>query len=226
MAKTNNIVLIIMPLLLMVMPTCTAQSLSPQVRSVDGEYLGNLNKNKYDPNSVANPYGKYGSTYSPTSVNNSYGKYGSQYGTEGAHNSYGGTNSPVVVSPDGTYLGRLNSNKYDPESVSNSNGRYGSKYSPTSINNSYGKYGSQYSQNSANNSYGASQLPAYVNKPPYTANPMPLNNQPNNVSAGYNNQHTYQSNYGSGVQSQPIIQNQYPEALDPAHNLPAWVENP
>jgi len=37
-----------------------------------GEYLGNLNSNPYDPNSVSNPYGKYGSPYSEDSVNNPY----------------------------------------------------------------------------------------------------------------------------------------------------------
>lgn len=35
-------------------------------------YLGDLSANKYDPNSVSNPYGQYGSKYSPTSARNSY----------------------------------------------------------------------------------------------------------------------------------------------------------
>jgi len=38
-----------------------------------GKYIGNLNSNKYDPNSVSNPYGQYGSKYSPDSINNPYG---------------------------------------------------------------------------------------------------------------------------------------------------------
>lgn len=61
--------------------------------------------------------------------------------------------SPYLVSPDGKYLGKLNANRYDPDSVSNPYGKFGSKYSPDSINNSYGKYGSRYSNESANNPY-------------------------------------------------------------------------
>jgi hypothetical protein len=64
--------------------------------------------------------------------------------------------SPYLVSPDGTYLGTLSDNKYDPDSVSNPYGRYGSKYSADSINNPYGTYGSKYSDKSSNNPYATS----------------------------------------------------------------------
>lgn len=60
---------------------------------------------------------------------------------------------PYIESPDGKYLGKLNSNQYDPDSVSNPYGRYGSEYSPDSINNPYGRYGSEYSNESPNNPY-------------------------------------------------------------------------
>jgi len=60
---------------------------------------------------------------------------------------------PYLVSPDGTYLGKLNSNRYDADSVANPYGQYGSKYSADSINNPYGEYGSKYSNKSANNPY-------------------------------------------------------------------------
>ena len=66
--------------------------------------------------------------------------------------------SPYLVSPDGKYLGNLNNNRYDPDSVSNPYGRYGSKYSADSINNPYGSYGSRYSDKSPNNPY-ATQAP-------------------------------------------------------------------
>ena len=52
-----------------------------------------------------------------------------------------------------TTEGRLSDNPYDPESVSNPYGRYGSKYSPDSINNPYGA-GSRYREDSPNNPYG------------------------------------------------------------------------
>jgi len=56
-----------------------------------------------------------------------------------------GANSPHIVAPDGRYLGNLNSNRFDPDSVSNPYGRFGSKYSPDSINNPYGRYGNPFS---------------------------------------------------------------------------------
>ena len=62
---------------------------SPGIYSSDGKFLGNLNSNRYDPDSVANPYGRYGSPYSPDSINNPYGKYGSRYSPEGVRNPYG-----------------------------------------------------------------------------------------------------------------------------------------
>jgi hypothetical protein len=39
------------------------------------KYLGDLDKNPYNPNSVSNPYGRYGSEYSTDSINNKYGQY-------------------------------------------------------------------------------------------------------------------------------------------------------
>jgi hypothetical protein len=66
-----------------------------------------------------------------------------------------------IIANDGTYLGKLSKNKYDPESVSNKYGQYGSKYSATSINNPYGKYGSKYSSESAKNPYATSSPKLY-----------------------------------------------------------------
>ena len=55
---------------------------SPHIYAPDGQYLGNLNANRYDPNSISNPYGQYGSRYSPNSVNNPYGQYGNPYSSQ------------------------------------------------------------------------------------------------------------------------------------------------
>jgi len=60
----------------------------PQIYASDGKYLGNLSDNAYDPNSVSNPYGRYGSPYSPDSINNPYGRYGSPYSPESPNNPY------------------------------------------------------------------------------------------------------------------------------------------
>lgn len=61
---------------------------SPQIYAPDGTYLGNLNANPFDPNSVSNPYGKYGSPYSIDSVNNPYGPYGSPYSPNSVRNPF------------------------------------------------------------------------------------------------------------------------------------------
>lgn len=80
----------------------TAMAQSPQIYSQDGTYLGNLNSNQYDPYSVANPYGRYGSQYSPDSINNPYGQYGSQYSPNSVNNPYASqNNTPIIVYPNG-----------------------------------------------------------------------------------------------------------------------------
>jgi len=58
-----------------------------------------------------------------------------------------------LVSPDGTFLGKLTRNKYDSEGIYNPYGNYGSKYSSTSIFNRYGSYGGKYSAKSPFNKY-------------------------------------------------------------------------
>ncbi len=79
-----------------------------------GKYLGNLNSNPYDPNSVSNPYGRYGSTYSSDSINNPYGKYGSPYSNSSPTNPYA-NQAPVIVQPYGNQnsLGSFGSSVWD-----------------------------------------------------------------------------------------------------------------
>lgn len=62
---------------------------SPRLYAPDGTFLGNVNENRYDPDSISNPYGRYGSPYSPESVNNPYGRYGSRYSSESVRYPYG-----------------------------------------------------------------------------------------------------------------------------------------
>ena len=118
----------------------------------------------YTPPRPATPRSSYSSGYSyePSTVitANPYigtpiSKYDSRvnkYSTDGAQNPYT-TGGGRIYAEDGTYLGKLNANKYDPESVANPYGQYGSKYSSTSINNPYSQYGSKYSPKSATNPY-------------------------------------------------------------------------
>ncbi|MFA4826479.1 MAG: hypothetical protein WC593_15115 [Methanoregula sp.] len=68
-----------------------------QLYARDGTYLGNATNNPYDPNSVNNPYGRYGSQYSSDSINNKYGKYGSPYSSQSPDNIY--YNDETGISP-------------------------------------------------------------------------------------------------------------------------------
>lgn len=80
----------------------------------DGTYLGRYSRDRFAPDSVSNPYGRYGSRYSPDSIRNPYGRFGSRYSPESAANPYA-SNPPVLVDP---YRGRLSANPYVPDSVS------------------------------------------------------------------------------------------------------------
>ena len=86
-----------------------------------------------------------------------------------------------VVAEDGTYLGKID-HSYEPDSIFNDYGTYGSKYSADSIWNKYGQYGGKYAVNSPFNKYTTAPPTIYttndktakltVNKYlPYTVNP-------------------------------------------------------
>ncbi|MEF2547979.1 hypothetical protein VQ045_12485 [Aurantimonas sp. E1-2-R+4] len=65
-----------------------SSSNSPGLYSNDGQFRGNLNSNQFDPNSVANPFGRYGSQFSPDSINNQFGA-GSQFHPDSPTNQFG-----------------------------------------------------------------------------------------------------------------------------------------
>ena len=61
---------------------------APRLYDSQGNYRGRLSTNPYDPDSVSNPYGRYGSPYSSESINNPYGA-GSPYRNDSPYNPYG-----------------------------------------------------------------------------------------------------------------------------------------
>jgi len=85
----NSLVKILALIILINLFTTFVYAGSPKLYGDDGTYLGTVNNNPYDSESISNPYGKYGSPYSSESINNSYGKYGSPYSSESATNPYG-----------------------------------------------------------------------------------------------------------------------------------------
>ena len=73
---------------------------APQLYANDGtgKYLGNLSANQFDPNSVSNPFGRYGSQFSADSINNPFGVYGSQFSPYSPTNPFT-THAPMIMSP-------------------------------------------------------------------------------------------------------------------------------
>jgi hypothetical protein len=74
-------------------------------------YLGCLNCNSYNSNSIWNNYGTYGSKYNDKSIWNSYGTYGGSYGDFSPFNTYANY-PPVVVDKQGNFYGYLTINSY------------------------------------------------------------------------------------------------------------------
>ena len=60
------------------------------------------------------------------------------------------SNSPKLIAPDGTYLGNLNNNRLDPNSINNPLGQYGNRFSPNSVNNQFSPYGNRFSPQYSN----------------------------------------------------------------------------
>ena len=74
-------------------------------------YLGCLNCNSYDSNSIWNEYGMYGSQYNSNSIWNEYGQYGGAYSLYSPFNEYTQT-PPIIVDKNGNSYGYLTANKY------------------------------------------------------------------------------------------------------------------
>ncbi len=91
-----------------------------RIIAADGQFLGVINSNSYDPDSIANSYGTYGNEYSAKSIWNKYGTYGNLYSTYSVYNSY--ANSPPSVYLNGVFYAYLTKNTFksprlDPDVV-------------------------------------------------------------------------------------------------------------
>ena len=95
-------------------------SFQAYIEASDGTFLGKLNPNAYDADSIFNKYGRYGSAYSPTCIFNEYSTYGGPYSTLSPFNEYSSTPPKVFVS--GAFVGYLTVNSYlqpriDPHNI-------------------------------------------------------------------------------------------------------------
>ncbi|PXW16327.1 MULTISPECIES: hypothetical protein [Chryseobacterium] len=78
------------------------------------QYLGCLNCDNFDKNSIWNKFSDYGNTFGSKSIWNTYGNYGSTYGAYSPWNAYA-SYPPAIVDQDGNFFGFLTLNPYQPE---------------------------------------------------------------------------------------------------------------
>ncbi len=78
---------------------------------VTGKYLGCINCSKFDPNSIYNTFGRYGSEYSADSIWNKFGLYGSPYSLNSPWNPFT-TTPPIIKDSSKTNIGFLTTNSF------------------------------------------------------------------------------------------------------------------
>ena len=88
----------------------TDNLLDSQLRTPSGVFLGNVNRNPFDNDSLSNQYGPFGNRYGPESIFNQYSQYGSPYGSESPYNKFSTT--PPIFVKGGESLGYLTVNQY------------------------------------------------------------------------------------------------------------------
>ncbi|AYZ13023.1 hypothetical protein V2E39_08170 [Chryseobacterium arthrosphaerae] len=78
------------------------------------QYLGCLNCDTFDKNSIWNKFSDYGNVYSSKSIWNAYGNYGSTYSTYSPWSAYA-SYPPAIVDEKGDFYGYLTLNPYKSE---------------------------------------------------------------------------------------------------------------
>lgn len=81
-----------------------------EIVASDGTFLGQISKNRFHPNSIANPYGQFGSRYNSNSIFNRYGNYGSKYSQTSPFNRY--AQAPPKITRAGKTIGYLTRNPH------------------------------------------------------------------------------------------------------------------
>lgn len=76
----------------------------------DGTFLGNVNSNAFDSNSLANSFGTYGNRFNPLSIWNSFGLYGSTFGLYSPWNTM--TTTPPIIYQDGVAIMYVTANSF------------------------------------------------------------------------------------------------------------------
>ncbi len=91
-----------------------AQTLHLYGGADQNQYLGCLNCDDFDKNSIWNKFSDYGNVFSSKSIWNSNGNYGSTYSTYSPWSTYG-SYPPAIVDQDGNFFGFLTVNPYQSD---------------------------------------------------------------------------------------------------------------
>ncbi len=111
-----RIAMVALPIALVVAATA-APAQTPELFLFGGNdhktFLGCVNCGRFDPRSVCNRFGEYGSLFSSKSIWNRFGEYGSRFSPYSPWNRFA-SDPPVIVDRRGNFYGYFTSNRYHP----------------------------------------------------------------------------------------------------------------
>ena len=76
----------------------------------DNEYLGKISKSQFDPDSINNQFGTYGSQFSAYSIFNNFGTYGSEFSSLSPFNKF--TSTPPKIYKENIFIAYLTVNTF------------------------------------------------------------------------------------------------------------------
>ncbi len=132
-------------------PYCTV----PPKLFINGRFLGHVSVNQYVPNRIPTEAFLY-------TLKNDINALLSGQLVQSETEARQLKNESFIVAGDGKFLGKLNPNRFDTESIFNQFGPYGSQFSQTSIFNKFSTYGSQFSPLSPYNMFSTNPPKVYV----------------------------------------------------------------
>jgi hypothetical protein len=110
-------IVIVASLIALVVAATVVPAQTPELLLLGGDdhktFLGCLNCGRFDPRSVCNRFGEYGSPFSSQSIWNRFGEYGSRFSPYSPWNRFA-SNPPVIVDRRGNFYGYFTSNRYHP----------------------------------------------------------------------------------------------------------------
>ena len=128
---------------------------TPPKLFINGRLLGRISTNRYIPDRIAPEAFFYSLTNAlPTLLSGNI--------VESEAHARVLQGESFIEAADGTFLGKLTSNRFDQESIFNQFGPYGSEYSQTSVFNKFSNYGNQFSNLSPFNNFTHTPPKLYV----------------------------------------------------------------